>query len=208
MQPTRQKYVEDWKTLPWKKFRKEVFRLQHRIYKAQQKENYKLVKKLQRLLFKSRAAKFLAIRQVTQLNRGKVTAGVDGICKLQERERFELFEDLKDLKKYKHQLLKSVYIPKPNGEKRPLGIPTIKDRAVQCLMKYLLEPVYEAYASKGSWGFRLGRSAQDAQQNIFLNLKQPKNNYKKRILELDIEKCFDKINHEKLMSLIYLPIQM
>jgi retron-type reverse transcriptase len=104
MQPTRQKYVEAWKTLPWKKFRKQVFRLQHRIYKAQQKENYKLVKKLQRLFFKSRAAKFLAIRQVTQLNRGKVTAGIDGISKLQERERFELFEDLKNLKKYKHQL--------------------------------------------------------------------------------------------------------
>lgn len=64
-----------------------------------------------------------------------------------------------------------MYIPKPNGEKRPLGIPTIKDRSVQCLMKYLLEPVYEAYASKGSWGFRLGRSSQDAKQNIFWNLR-------------------------------------
>ena len=75
-------------------------------------------------------------------------------------------------------------------------------------MKYILESVYEAYASKGSWGFRSGRSAWDVMMNIFFNLRQLNTNYKKRILELDIEKYFDKINHVKLMNEIQLPIQM
>ena len=77
-------------------------------------------------------------------------------------------------------------------------------------MKYILESVYEAYASNGSWGFRPGRSTWDwdVMMNIFFNLRQPNTNYKKRILELDIEKCFDKINHVKLMNEIHLPIQM
>nr|AJA41244.1 putative maturase [Porphyridium purpureum] len=208
MQPTLKSCVEDWKALPWKQFQKQVFRLQHRIYKAQQIGNYKLVHKLQRLLFSSRAARFLAIRQVTQLNTGKVTPGIDGKAKLNEKERLEMFNSLKGLNKYKHSPLRRVFIPKLNGEKRPLGIPTIKDRTVQCLIKYLLEPVYEAYASKGSWGFRPGRSTWDVQQNIFINLGQRKTNYKKRILEIDIEKCFDKINHDKLINLIHLPVQM
>nr|YP_009297296.1 maturase [Porphyridium sordidum]AOM66639.1 maturase [Porphyridium sordidum] len=208
MQPTLKSCVEDWKTLPWKQFQKQIFRLQHRIYKAQQIENYKLVHKLQRLLFSSRAAKFLAIRQVTQLNTGKVKAGIDGKARLNEKERFELLNSLKDLNKYKHSQLRRIFIPKPNGEKRPLGIPTIKDRTIQCLVKYLLEPVYEAYASKGSWGFQPGKNAWDVKMNIFMNLKTHNTNYKKRILELDIEKCFDKIDHKKLLSLIYLPKQM
>nr|YP_009297279.1 maturase [Porphyridium sordidum]AOM66622.1 maturase [Porphyridium sordidum] len=208
MQPTLKSCVEDWKTLPWKQFQKQIFRLQHRIYKAQQIRNYKLVHKLQRLLFSSRAAKFLAIRQVTQLNTGKATAGIDGKAKLNEKERFELFNSLKELNKYEHSPLRRVFIPKSNGEKRPLGIPTIKDRTVQCIAKYLLEPVYEAYASKGSWGFRPGKSAWDVKMKIFMNLKTHNTNYRKRILELDIEKCFDKINHKKLLSLIHLPKQM
>nr|AJA41218.1 putative maturase [Porphyridium purpureum]AJA41220.1 putative maturase [Porphyridium purpureum]AJA41222.1 putative maturase [Porphyridium purpureum]AJA41224.1 putative maturase [Porphyridium purpureum]ATJ02995.1 putative reverse transcriptase [Porphyridium purpureum] len=206
MQPTSKSYVEDWESLPWKKFQKDIFRLQHRIYKAQQIKNYKLVSRLQRLLFNSRAAKFLAIRQITQLHTGKVTAGIDGINKLNEKERFELFERIKSLKKFKHQPLKRVFIPKSNGEKRPLGIPTIRDKAIQCLIKYLLEPVYEAYASKGSRGFRPGRSTWDVQKNIFSNLSSHNINPKKCILELDVKKCFDKIDHDKLLSLIHLPL--
>jgi group II intron reverse transcriptase/maturase len=202
--------VEDWKALPWKKFQKDVFRLQHRIYKAQQNGNYKLVQRLQRLLFTSRAGKFLAIRQVSQLNVGKRTPGIDGISKLNERKRLQLFENLKTLTNYKHSKLRRIWIPKSASthEKRPLGIPTIKDRAIQCLVKFLLEPVYEAYASKGSWGLRPGRSTWDVQKNIFVNLRAKSNGYQKSILELDIEKCFDNINHEKLLSLLNLPIQI
>ena len=119
-------------------------------------------------MFKSRAARFLAIRQVTQLNKGKITPGVNGIAKLNEKRRLLIFEEIKNLGNYKHQPLKRVYISKLNGEKRSLGIPTIKDRIIQCLMKYILEPVYEAYASKGSCGFRAdrGRSTWYVMQNI------------------------------------------
>ena len=89
-----------------------------------------------------------------------------------------------------------------------MGIPTIKDRIIQCLIKYILELVYQDYASKGSWGLHPGRSTWHIMINIFFNLRQPNTNYKKHILELDIEKCFDKINHNKLMNEIHLPIQM
>ena len=86
---------------------------------------------------------------------------------------------------------------------RPLGIPTLEDRAIQCLLKYALEPVYEGYASRGSYGFRPGRSTLDIQNNIYKNLQST--SFTKRILELDIEKCFDNIDHTKLMSMVILP---
>nr|YP_010338800.1 putative reverse transcriptase/maturase [Glaucosphaera vacuolata]UNJ18750.1 putative reverse transcriptase/maturase [Glaucosphaera vacuolata] len=205
MQPTTKRCVEDWKTLPWKKFQKIVFRLQYRIYKAQQKGNYKLINQLQRALFSSRAAKFLAIRQVTQLNIGKRTATVYKISKLNSKQRFELFDEIKSLNNYKHNELIRLYISNTYGEKRILCIPSIKDRCVHCLVKYLLEPVYEAYASIGNFGFRPGRSYHDVLQNIFTNLKRNANGYTKSILQLNISKCFDKIDHKKLMSLIHVP---
>lgn len=200
-----QTYAEKWKTIPWSKFDQNLFRLQHRIYKATKAKNYNLVKRLQTLLLNSSNARYLAVRQVSQLNTGKKTAGVDGIKSIGYKERFALTENLIDLSNWGHQKLRRVYIPKPNGEKRPLGIPTINDRAVQCLIKYALEPVYEAQASRGSFGFRPGRSTWDIQNNIFKNLQSTSRGYEKSILELDIEKCFDKINHDKLMSMIILP---
>lgn len=85
---------ESWETKPWKKFEKVVFRLQQRIYKASREGNRRKVKKLQRLLLKSRSTKFLAIRQVTQLNTGKKTPGIDGKANLNDRERLQLVEEL------------------------------------------------------------------------------------------------------------------
>lgn len=198
-------YIEEWKKLPWKSFEKTLFQLQHRLYKASKEKDYCRCKKLQSLILGSACSRYLAVRQVTQLNLGKKTAGVDGQKSLPPRERLELAEQLKALNNWKHQLIKRVFIPKPNGERRPLGIPTIKDRAMQCLIKYALEPNYEASASKGSLGFRPGRSTHDAQKAIFSNLNSNSKGYEKTILELDIEKCFDKINHDKLMSQILIP---
>lgn len=198
-------YIEEWKSLPWKQFEKTLFRLQHRLYKASREGDLVACKKIQSLIAGSACSRYLAVRQVSQLNTGRKTAGVDGRSSLNCKERLALAEDLKLISKWKHEPLRRVYIAKPNGEMRPLGIPTLKDRAMQCLLKYALEPYYEAIASHGSWGFRPGRCTHDVQKIIFNNLSSVSNGFEKSILELDIEKCFDKIDHDTLLSMIVLP---
>jgi len=132
---------ESWKTLPWKKFRRNLFRLQKRVYKAVQVGDKRKAKSLQKLILKSTAARLLAIRQVSQLNAGKKTAGIDGKKSLTFKERFELNELLKaSVSNWKHQELREIPIPKKDGTTRMLKIPTIADRAYQCLIKYALEP--------------------------------------------------------------------
>lgn len=197
--------VDDkWKQLPWKKFQKVVFRLQKRIFKAQKANDAKLAHKLQKLLLTSKAAKYLAIRQVTQLNQGKKTAGIDGKKALNTNERMKLLPKM-EMKTWKHSKLKRVWIPKSNGTKRPLGIPTILDRAMQDLIKLALEPMAEAYFNAHSYGFRPGRSCHDVQKLLFSNLSSQAKGKQKRILEMDIEKCFDQIDHSFLMKQIQLP---
>ena len=205
MTTKRNVYIEEWKKLPWKDFEKTLFRLQHRLYKASRENDLTTCKKLQSLILGSACSRHLAVRQVTQLNIGKKTAGIDGRSSLNCKERLQLVEKLKLIKGWKHQPLRRVYIPKPNGSMRPLGIPTLKDRSMQCLVKYALEPYYEPKFSHGSWGFRPGRCTHDIQKIIYTNLSSNANGYTKSILELDIEKCFDKIDHDKLLSLIDAP---
>src|SRR4028119_2156874 len=109
--------VDNWKALPWKTFQKTVFRLQVRIFKARKNGNHKLVRKLQKLLLSSKAAKYLAVRQVTQLNQGKATAGVDGKTALNPKERMQLAQNLANSwKKWEHQKLRRVSIPKKDGK--------------------------------------------------------------------------------------------
>lgn len=203
---TRTIEVDNWKALPWKKFQKTVFRLQVRIFKARKNGNHKLVRKLQKLLLSSKAAKYLAVRQVTQLNQGKATAGVDGKTALNPKERMQLTSDLiSGWKSWKHQALRRVLIPKKDGTQRKLGIPTIRDRAYQCLLKYALEPAAEATFYGNSYGFRPGRSAHDVQKRLFAALNSQGKGITKTILEMDIEKCFDRISHEAIMSKVQLP---
>ena len=197
---------ESWKNLPWKKFRKDLFRLQRRIFKAVRAGDKRKAKFLQKLILKSKAARFLAIRQVTQLNAGKRTAGIDGKKSLDFLERFQLETLLKDhAGNWKHQGLREIPIPKKDGTTRKLKIPTIADRVWQCLAKYALEPAHEATFHKRSYGFRTGRSAHDAQQFLFSNLNSNVNGIDKRVLELDIEKCFDRINHTAIMDRLIAP---
>ncbi len=159
-----------------------------------------------RLLLKSTAARLLAVRQVTQLNAGKKTAGVDGKASLSFEQRFELSEQLKQpINTWKHKLLREISIPKKDGKTRILKVPTIADRAWQCLVKYALEPAHEATFHANSYGFRAGRSAHDAQKILFLNLKSNSNGIEKRVIELDIEKCFDRINHKSIMERLIAP---
>jgi RNA-directed DNA polymerase len=197
---------ESWERLNWKKFRKNLFRLQKRVFKAVQAGDKRLARNLQKLVFKSQAARFLAIRQVTQLNAGKKTAGVDGKASLTFEERFAL-EDLlaSNATNWKHKELKEIPIPKKDGTTRMLKVPTIADRAWQCLAKYALEPAHEATFHARSYGFRPGRSAHDAQKQLSNNLSSQANGINKRVIELDIEKCFDRISHTAIMDNLIAP---
>lgn len=142
------------------------------------------------------SARCLAVRRVTQDNRGKLTAGVDGIANLSPPQRMRYVELLRH-RPYQILPIRRVYIDKKNGqEKRPLGIPAMFDRAMQALVKQAQEPEWEAKFEANSYGFRPGRSCQDAKEAIFQAIcRQPK-----YVLDADIEKCLDKISHEKLLA--------
>jgi RNA-directed DNA polymerase len=125
---------ESWKSFNWKKASKRLFRLQRRVYKAVQRLDKRNARKLQKLILKSKGARMLAIRQVTQLNAGKRTAGVDGKASLTFEERFDLETKLSlNHTNWKHQKLREIPIPKKDGTSRLLKVPTISDRAWQCL---------------------------------------------------------------------------
>merc|ERR1712187_845565 len=188
-------------TINWAKVREKCLSFKKRIFQAVKTSNKDKAKKLQKLLLKSHYAKLLAIRKVTQDNQGKKTAGIDGIKALRPNQRVKLVNEL-TLKGYKAKALRRVWIPKPGrDEKRGLGIPTMKDRAMQALVKSALEPYWEAQFEETSSGFRPGRSAQDAISRIFLAIKTNA----KYVLDADIAKCFDKINHDYLLSKVDCP---
>jgi group II intron reverse transcriptase/maturase len=120
-------------------------------------------------------------------------------------QRLNLTEKLKEANNWEHRGLREVKIPKKNGKIRTLKIPTIADRAWQCLIKYALEPAHEATFHARSYGFRPGRSTQDAQRLIYNNLRSYCHGKEKRVIELDIEKCFDRISHSAIMSKVIAP---
>ena len=189
------KQMDKWNTVNWKTVERKVFKLQKRIYRASQSGNVKLVHKLQRLLISSYYARLLAVRKVTQDNQGKKTAGIDGVKSLTQRQRLEMVKKLELGDEAKPT--RRVWIPKPHTEeKRPLGIPTMYDRCTQALVKLALEPEWEAKFEENSYGFRPSRSTHDAIEAIFNAIR-----YKpKYVLDADISKCFDKINHSKLLE--------
>ena len=197
---------ESWKNLPWKQFKKDLFRLQRRLFKAVQVGDKRKARSLQKLILKSKAARMLAIRQVSQLNAGKKTAGVDGKKSLNFEERFALEASLKtNHSNWHHNRLRVIPIPKKDGSTRVLKVPTIADRAWQCLAKYALEPAHEATFHAKSYGFRPGRSAHDAQRALFNLLSSSAKGINKRVIELDIEKCFDRISHTTIMDNLIAP---
>ncbi|BAZ53676.1 RNA-directed DNA polymerase [Nostoc sp. NIES-4103] len=187
--------MTEWKNIPWRKLERKVFKLQKRIFKASERGDVKTVRRLQKTLLRSWSAKCIAVRRVTQDNQGKKTAGVDGVKSLSPEARLKLVERLTITGKSKPT--RRIWIPKPGTEeKRPLGIPTIFDRALQALVKMALEPEWEAKFEPNSYGFRPGRSAHDAVGAIFNAIKQKA----KYVLDADIAKCFDRIDHSKLLA--------
>lgn len=176
MSNTLSNQMVEWNTIPWRKLERRVYKLQKRIFQASMRGDTKAVRRLQKTLMRSWSAKALAVRKVSQDNQGKKTAGVDGVKSLTPKARLLLVSNLKLTNKVK--ATRRVWIPKPGtDEKRPLGIPTVADRATQALVKLALEPEWEAKFEPNSFGFRPGRSAHDAIEAIFNSIRYKPNGY-------------------------------
>lgn len=186
-----------WETIDWKQVEYDVNRLQTRIAKATVKGDNNKAKRLQYLLTHSFSAKAYAVRKVTT-NKGKNTSGVDKKLWSTSASKMKAVLSLTD-KNYKAKPLRRVYIEKKGKkQKRPLGIPTMYDRAMQTLHALALEPIAETKGDSISFGFRRGRSAKDACEQIFCVLARKCS--PTWILEGDIKGCFDNINHEWLQN--------
>ncbi|MCG6267944.1 group II intron reverse transcriptase/maturase [Vibrio furnissii] len=187
---------DGWHALDWKRCHQTVKKLQVRIAKATQRKNWRQVKQLQRMLVKSFSARALAVRKVTE-NRGKKTPGVDGEIWNTPQLKWEAIHNL-SRKGYKPMPLRRVHIPKANGKTRPLGIPVMRDRAMQALYLLALEPVSETTADRNSYGFRPHRACADAIEQCFVNLSRKAS--AQWVLEGDIKGCFDHISHDWLIA--------
>ena len=186
-----------WSEIDWTAAEAAVKRLQDRIYRAAVAGNGRQVKNLQKLLVRSTSAKRLAVRRVTQQNAGRTTPGVDGVVCRTPESRTRLTAGL-SLKDYRPQPVRRVYIPKSDGRKRPLGIPTIRDRALQMLVKMALEPEWETRFETNSYGFRPGRCTMDAIVALHATLAPA--GASGWVLDADISGCFDNIGHEPLLA--------
>ncbi len=188
--------AKKWKSIDFKPIRCQVRRLQMRIAKAVKDKRWNKVRVLQYIITRSFYAKLLAVKRVTS-NKGKKTPGIDGILWQGARAKWWATQSLRR-RGYKPQPLRRIYIPKKNGKKRPLSIPTMNDRAMQALYKLALAPVAETLADGNSYGFREGRSCADAIAAGFNALSKP--NSATWVLEGDIKGCFDNISHEWMIN--------
>ena len=186
--------INSWKNIQWKIIEEKVFYLQLRIYKAATNQEYEKMYKLQKILIKSKSAKFLSVRKVTQDNDGKRIPGVDNVLIKTPSEKFGLSNQLR--LDGKSSPIKHVFIKYSDGKFRPLGIPTIQDRAKQMLAYLAFCPQWEASFEASSYGFRPGRSIDDAMEALFLEISKKS----KWILNANISKSLDKINHQYLIE--------
>ncbi len=186
----------DWHSIDWKKAHKIVDRLQARIVQATKAGKRNKVKALQRILTHSFSGKALAVKRVTE-NQGKNTPGVDKILWNTPEKKAMAVQELQS-RGYTAQPLRRMYLPKPNGKQRPLGIPTMKDRGMQALYLQALDPIAETQADTHSYGFRKERSCADAITQCYRVLFRE--DMPTWILEGDIKSCFDTISHNWLLT--------
>src|SRR5262245_11567328 len=186
----------DWPAINWPKAHQIVRRLQARIVQATQAGRWGRVRALQRLLVHSFSGKALAVRRVTE-NHGKRTPGIDGEIWNTPAKKARAVQTLRQ-RGYRPQPLKRVYIPKRNGQKRPLGITTMTDRAMQALYLLALDPIAETTADPNSYGFRKERCPADAIDQCHTALSNRSG--ARWILEGDIARCFDALSHDWLVA--------
>ncbi|NUT87059.1 group II intron reverse transcriptase/maturase [Pseudomonas corrugata] len=187
---------QQWHDIDWCRVQRNVRVMQVRIAKACRENNWRRVKALQRMLTRSRSARYLAVRRVTE-NQGKRTAGVDRVLWDTPDAKWKAANGLKR-HGYKPRPLRRVFIPKSNGKERPLGIPTMTDRAMQALYLLALAPIAETKGDPNSYGFRIERCTADAMGQLFVCLSKKVS--ARWVLEADIKGCFDNINHDWLIA--------
>jgi len=190
----------DWNSIDCDQATQYVRKLRQEIFRATKDGDLKKVRTLQRIMLRSYENRVLAVRRVTQTNKGAKTPGVDKVVLKTPEARGRLVDRLGEYEPWKPLPARRVYIPKADGKQRPLGIPVIMDRALQAVVKNALEPFWEARFEDSSYGFRPGRGCHDAIERIF-NLASAKGN-RRWVLDADIKGAFDNIDHDKLLAVI------
>src|SRR6266511_5508100 len=192
----------DWNAIGWRKVEDDVRRLRQRIFKASQAGDHKKVRNLQRLMLRSRSNTLLSVRQVTERNAGRHTAGIDGELALTAPDRARLAMEIHhSAERWNPLPVRRVHIPKSNGKLRPLGIPVILDRCHQARVSHALEPEWEARFEPKSYGFRPGRGCHDAIAAIYSTLAK-KSCRREWLLDADLAAAFDRIDHDRLLAAI------
>jgi len=190
----------EWDVVAWRLHEENVTRLRHRIFKAARNEDWARVRSLQKMMLGSWSNTLVSVRQVTQRNTGRRTAGIDGEVALSSQARAVVAERVhRDRSSWDPVPVRRVFIPKANGKQRPLGIPVIMDRCHQARVRNALEPEWEARFESRSYGFRPGRSCADAIGALYNALKGSRTQ-RVWILDADLSAAFDKIDHARLLE--------